>query len=372
MSAPFRRDAFDKFEPVEVPALWDPHDHLREDTGDVMVVGPLMQASYDGGAVLIGAMPNTAKGLLDAGSILAYQEHCDSVGPGPEKLRSFTFLQITPQTTTADIDECCWKGFKDAKVYPLGRTTESQNGVRHYNELLPIIIYACRKGMRVHFHPEHPSMTIENRDAEYMFLSIMDMIMHVTEGLPGAIVWEHGTDMRCIPSWREWAETGRFFVTLTAHHLVASENETFGDVAATCKPPIKTRFDQKALVDLVKEGLNWVMAGTDSAAHDKREKQKIGQCACGAYTAPFAMALYAHALRDLLYDEEGTAIFIKFTSGNARSLYGDDYGDVSDQMITIRDESTQIPDEYEVGTWNVIPFMAGKEISCQTEWAKTA
>jgi len=89
-------------------------------------------------------------------------------------------------------------------------------------EVLDIITYACSKGMRVHFHPEHPMMLFENRDAEYLFLPIMDMIMEATKGMPGNIIWEHGPDARCIPFWEEWAQTNRFYVTLTAHHLATS------------------------------------------------------------------------------------------------------------------------------------------------------
>ena len=352
------------FEPFEAPALWNPHFHARQDTDEDTVVGPLLENALEGGAVMVGVMPNTAEGLLTADDVIAYRDHCNTVGPGPEKLRILSYLQLTAATQREDIDSCLQRDIKDAKVYPLDRTTKSQNGVRNYEEVLDIITYACAKGMNVHFHPEHPMMLFENRDAEYLFLPIMDMIMEATKDMLGVIVWEHGTDARCIPFWEVWGKTGRFYVTLTAHHLATSENETFGDVQATCKPPIKTRYDRRGLVELVKLGYHWVMAGGDDAAHDKSKKHGLGPCACGAYTSTVLAALYGHALHDLLYTEAGRQIFIDFTSGNAKRLYGGEDG----RTLTFTDEPTRIPAEYTVGTWTVEPFMAGQEISCSASW----
>lgn len=341
------------FDDLILPKLADPHYHAREGKE----VGPLLQAAVDGGSHLVGLMPNTAKGLLTAEQVADYMTHSQKVGPDKTDLLLLPYLQLTEKTSKGDIDKCVEAGILDAKVYPLNRTTKSQNGVRYYYNVLDVITYAGHKGMRIHFHPEHPYMIFENRDAEYQFLSIMDQIMNLTKGV---VVWEHGTDARCIPFWKDWAATGRFYVTLTAHHLATSENETFGDTQATCKPPIKTRGDMTGLQELVAEGHDWVMAGSDSAAHDIGKKQVLGPCACGAFTAPFLLSLYAHALRPMLFLSEGREAFINFTSGNAMKLYGCSHDEWP--HVTLRDEEVTIPESYEIGSWVVQPFWGGQKI----------
>ena len=220
------------------------------------------------------------------------------------------------------------------------------------------MIYHCGKvGMRCHFHPEHPWKIFNNRDAEFAFLPIIDMFLNETGA---TIIWEHGTDARCVPFWEEMSKSGRFFVTLTAHHLVANEDNEFGDVRSVCKPSIKTKEDQIGLVDLVKKNYEWVMAGADDAPHDKNAKHpETGCCACGAYTAPFLLQLYAHALSSLLINFEGKNIFSKFICENGRNLYG---FNKSSHNITITDNPFKIPLSYQAGSWTVEPFWAGRTI----------
>ena len=337
---------------LQVPGLENPHTHLRE--GEV--VGPLVVWAIRGGARSLGPMPNTEHGLMKAMQVDPYILHAKSFVPQDTVVRFIPIVQITEATTKADIEACVDAGIMDAKVYPKGRTTQSHNGVSHYARILDIVRYAGERGMRVHFHPEHPSNVYDNRDAEFAFLAIVDMFIHETGA---TIVWEHGTDGRCIPHWEAWAETGRFYVTFTGHHLAESENGAYGDVGAACKPPYKTEADRRGLVDLVARDYPWVMAGGDDAPHPTGSKHRIGQCACGAYTAPFLMQLYAHALDKLLSTQGGIRNFIRFTSENAQQLYGHTSPGL---LLKLVRKPFKIPSHYDVGPWEVEPFWAGKEI----------
>ena len=198
-------------------------------------------------------------------------------------------------------------------------------------------------------------MVFTNRDAEYAFLPIADMMLRTG----ATIIWEHGTDARCIPHWKEMAETGRFFVTLTAHHL----DDTFGDVRSTCKPSIKTEYDRRGLIILVSENHRWVMAGLDDAPHPAGSKHvHIGKCACGAYTAPFGLQLYAQVLLPVLLPKiAGVQIFVNFTSGNAREVYGLPPASKEEALVHAP-EFFHIPDSYQIGDWEVEPFWAGQKL----------
>lgn len=343
--------------------LANPHTHLRE--GEV--VGPLVKKAIEGGACVLGPMPNTKHGLMTAEDVARYIDTCTchAISCSPrQRVHFIGIVQITERTTPAMIDACVDAGIMDAKVYPKGRTTESHNGVPHYMRILDAVRHAGERGMRVHFHPEHPSALYDNRDAEFAFLPLVDIFLNETDT---TVVWEHGTDGRCIPHWEEWAKSERFFVTLTAHHLLANESSTYGDVQAACKPSYKREDDRRGLVELVGKDHSWVMAGGDDAPHPKGDKHRIGPCACGAYTAPFLLPLYVHALYDSLTQHRSATqehILYNFLYGNAAGLY-----DIDKPLTTVSvvRKPFTIPLSYTIGPWEVEPFWAGRTIDFSIE-----
>ncbi len=339
---------------VKVQAIADTHLHLRE---GAKLVKDLIAASAQGGADFAIFMPNTQAGLKNGVEAERYYKVARNADrEGKLDLRA-TFV-ITPDTTFETLKNCVQCGVRDAKVYPRGRTTNSSYGVSDYGALLPIIKRCGEMGIRVHFHPEHPIGLVPNRDAEYLFIPIMDMFLRETKA---TLIWEHGTDGRCVPFWEEWGEKekGRFAVTLTAHHLLTTEDVVFGDVRGVCKPPIKTEADRFRLIDLVAAGYSWVMAGSDSAPHPVHKKNvQQGRCACGAFTAPFLHSLYAQALGDILFDTEtGINLYNAFVSENARKFY--DWPASSREIVLINEPFT-IPNSYLLGGEEYELFMAGE------------
>lgn len=345
---------------VDVDALANMHTHLREDDDKTEVVGPLVKKAIEGGADVLAPMPNTKDGLKTAKQVIEYNNRVQNFVPPDKKVTILPIILLNEETSIGIIDECIGRGIVDCKVYPLDRTTKSHNGVRHYSRLLSIIKHCGKVGMKCHFHPEHPSMNFDNRDAEFAFLPILDIFLNETDAV---IISEHGTDGRCIVHWKDMALSSRFFLTLTAHHLCANEDDVFGDVRAICKPPIKTRADQASLTHLIEEDYDWVMAGLDDAPHDIATKHVHQyRCSCGAYTAPFGLQLYAHAFNHLLRDAKGVEKFVNFTSRNARKLYN--FPPVSRAVKLVR-KPFSIPLSYQIGSWTVEPFWAGQEIDWQ-------
>lgn len=338
---------------IIVESMANPHCHLREDSG---VIGALIGMASRCGVDVLGPMPNTSEGLTTGPQVLDYIETARSFNPS---MRFISIGMVTEHTTRDMIDEFVRCGVMNVKVYPFNRTTKSHNGVRDYSKLLDVIAYGAsvNEGMTFHFHPEHPWMLFDNRDAEFAFLPIIDTILRTT----GArVVWEHGTDARCIPFWKEMAKTGRFYVTLTPHHLAENENSSFGDVRSVCKPPIKTPRDQGDLMNLVFEDHPWVMAGADDAPHDVSAKHtEEGPCACGAFTTPFVLQLYAHVLQDLFESEKGRETFRNFTSRNARALH---QLPTSAYEVELTRTPFEIPAHYDVGPWTVLSFWANKKL----------
>jgi len=340
---------------IKVETLANSHCHLRKK--ELAVILALLAIS--GRADAFGIMPNVGDGLKTAREVSRYIEHIRSGlrEAGSEPVNLIPMMMVTEKTDPDEINQCVEMGIWDVKIYPLDRTTGSGGGVRDYQKILLVIRRCGELGVRVHFHPEHPWSLFNNRDAEYAFLSVVDMFLRETEA---KIFWEHGTDARCIPFWEEMGKTGRFFITLTAHHLATDEDEVFGDVRGVCKPPIKTREDKEALINFVRRNHNWVIAGLDDAPHNRDAKHPSeGRCACGAYTAPFGLQLYAHALDKLLETEEGITTFVNFTSRNARRVFNLSSG----RIVTLRREPFKIPATYEADDWVIESFWAGQTLN---------
>ncbi len=353
---------------VLVDAFADTHVHFREGP----LVGPFLEASIKGGADVALKMPNTSAGLKTAAQVIQYRDEAKLLIPSGKSMTFIPCVLINEYTTPAMIDDCVSAGVVDGKVYPYERTTKSENGVRYYERLFPIIAHCGKVGMKVHLHPEHANLLVSNRDAEYMFIPIVEMLLSSTDAV---IIWEHGTDARCIPFWKQFAKDypNRFYVTLTAHHLASNEDMAFGDVRQVCKPPIKLESDRLMLIALVMEDHRWVMAGSDTAGHPTHpippavggaKHVDQGKCACGAFTAPFAHQLYAHALGALLQTEMGVEIYVNFTSRNARHLHN---LPPSSRQIILVNKPFKIPQECKIAHWIVQSFWAGQTIDWTME-----
>ena len=343
---------------VIVDTLANLHWHGRE-IGPV--ISGLAREAIRGGADVLAPMPNTEEPLTTAKRVLTYIRRAKKRVPRGKKVTFLPIVMLTEDTTYDELIACRQAGIRDGKIYPYLRTTKSEHGVRKWGKMINVVRWCGELGIKVHVHFEHPNPVYINRDAEYLCLPIAELFLEETDAI---LIWEHGSDSRCIPAWKKMAKTGRFFVTLTAHHLACNEDEAFGDVRKKCKPPIKTEYDRAALVSLVLEDHPWVMAGPDDAAHDVNKKQvHVGRCACGDYTSPFLVQLYAHALDPLLYTEiytkRGVAVFNNFISRNARSLHN--LPPASRKLKLVR-KPFKIPPLYKIGPWKVEPYGAGETI----------
>ena len=341
------------------------HAHLRE----IPLVGPLINYSVAGGIDAILAMPNLNAPLTDAQSVLEYMQALRQFSPPSHPMTFISTAYVTERTSSDDILGMVALGIEHFKVYPRHRTTKSQDGVVDYYGVIRAFREAAigardemGKRIFVHLHPEHPSMLFDDADAEFAFLPILRMLVETTEAV---VVSEHGTDLRCIRHWKDLSTSGRFYVTLTAHHLAADEDSVRGDVRAVCKPPIKRVLDRELLCQLVKEDHPWVLAGLDDAPHPASAKHvDSGGCACGSYTAPFGIQLYAHALGDLAMTAEGAEVFQRLISRNARAAYGLPAASGSVRLVK---KPCRIPLRYPVVNFDVAPFWAGKTIDWSLE-----
>ncbi len=348
---------------VEVEALCNVHSHEREG----QVKKPLIEAAIEGGADCLLSMPNAEGGMDTPDHVIRYNKESESMVPPGQVMNFIPIMLLTENTTERQIDEAVDKGIKDCKILPYLRTTKSEKGVKRYYPMLPKVKHCGRRGMRVHNHFEHPCMVYGDRDAEYICLPVAEMFLDT-----GATVfWEHGSDARCIPFWTEMAKTGRFVVTMTPIHINTTEDYVRGNNSGVVRPPIKTADDMHALREFICKGYDWVINGPDSAYHPTavpeiktlQKMPEFGKCACGAFTAPWILAWYAHALMDhLLTLPNGLEIFNNFTSRIPRQSFG---RPPPSRTIKLVRRPLIIPIKYQIGPEVAMPFLGGETINWQ-------
>ncbi|OHA21159.1 MAG: hypothetical protein A2849_02270 [Candidatus Taylorbacteria bacterium RIFCSPHIGHO2_01_FULL_51_15] len=340
---------------ILVDAICNPHWHgreLAETTGDLILL------AYLGGADILGPMPNTKIPLLTARDTTVYVEGCRRLALRRKlRMRFIPIVMLNEDTTYGELTKCKKAGIVDGKIYPYLRTTRSAHGVKHWGKMIQVVKWCGELGIKVHVHFEHPDLGYIDRECEYLCLPVCQIFLEETDAI---IVWEHGSDSRCIPMWKKFAKTGRFFLTITAHHLAWNEDDASGDVRKRCRPLIKPEPDRNALVYLVCEDCDWVMLGADDAAHPVDAKHiHDGKCACGDFTSPFLHLLCAHALDCLLQTKRGITIYNNFTSRNGRRFHK--LGKASRQIGIIRRPS-RIQPSYKVGPWIVESAGAKEEL----------
>jgi dihydroorotase len=147
--------------------------------------------------------------------------------------------------------------------------------------------------------------------------------------------------------------------TITPHHLLANRNHMLvGGIRPHyyCLPVLKRRSPhQESLVAAATSGSPKFFLGTDSAPHDKKQKESACGCA-GIFSAHAAIELYAEA-----FDRANK---IERLEGFASHFGADFYGlPRNKDTITLEKSAWRVPSSYNFSDSEVIPFFAGEDLS---------
>jgi dihydroorotase len=214
---------------------------------------------------------------------------------------------LTKNLTPAEIE----KGFSSGeckifavKSYPYGATTNSQWGYRSILEASDVLKTMEGVGMPLLLHGEvHLNEHDEEEDpydGEAMF--VKDTLPRLLDKYPKLKVsLEHMSSSEAIDFMEKNGKDGQVVTTVTPHHLVYDRRHAFsGGYRALlhCKPLVKKREDRERLRDMVKKGLPFVSAGTDSAPHPENKKFS-SCCAFGVFNSPVALEMYVQVFDEL-------------------------------------------------------------------------
>lgn len=229
-------------------------------------------------------MPNLTPPIRSGAEAVRYGKAVKAAA----KTESFTPLltiALTDKTSPRMITDARELGVIAAKLYPRGATTNSEEGVSNIQGLWPVYAAMEECGMVLSLHAEEPRAFCLDREKLF--------IPHITSfvrDLPRLrLVVEHVTTAEMVDLVCELPDT--VAATITAHHLELTLDHVIGDKVsphAFCKPIAKRPKDRERLGWAAMYGGPKFFFGSDSAPHDRRNKECASGCA-GIFSAPVAM-----------------------------------------------------------------------------------
>ena len=338
----------------EVLTLREPDDwHVHFRDGAMLAFAADYTARQFARAIV---MPNLVPPVTTVAAAQAYRTRILDVLP---EGRRFTPLMTAYLTDEIDPEEIA-TGFKNGvftacKLYPAGATTNSAAGVTDVRKIWPVLERMQAVGMPLLVHGEVVSPDIDVFDREAVFLETV--LTPALQDFPGLkVVLEHITTEDSVRFVE--AAGSNLAATITAHHLRIDRNAMFdGGLRphAYCLPVAKRRRHKEALRQAATSGNPKFFLGTDSAPHQKHEKESACGCA-GIFSAPTALESYAQT-----FEEEGALDRLEaFASAFGPRFYG---LPLNEGTVALHREPQDVPDLMGDENVRVVPFHASETLA---------
>jgi dihydroorotase len=302
-------------------------------------------------------MPNLSPPVKTAEEAVAYREEIVGALSKSSDFNPLMTLCLTDKTTQKNIiDASNEKHVYAVKLYPAGATTNSDGGVTSLTKAYPAIEQMQKEGLPLLVHGEVVQSDVDIFDREKAFIETA--LSSLVENFPELkIVLEHITTKDAVDFVLQSKEN--VAATITPHHLLANRNHMLvGGIRPHyyCLPILKRHSPhQEALLTAATSGSPKFFLGTDSAPHDKKQKESVCGCA-GVFSAHAAIELYAEA-----FDRENKVERLE----SFASHFGPDFYGLprNTDTITLEKNAWKVPSSYSFSDSEVIPFFAGEELS---------
>lgn len=322
----------------------DMHLHLRE--GDMLkLVAPLSSKKFSGALV----MPNLLPPITTKEALLSYKQKINEACKEDDFTAYLTiFFQV-------DYSYLFLEDIKDeiiaVKLYPFGVTTNSQTGVSSMDVevLRPTLESMSKLGIPLCVHGETKGFVM---DREKEFLPIYESLAINFPNL--RIIMEHISTKEAITLLDKY---DNLYATVTIHHLLLTLDDVAGGMLNPhnfCKPIVKRYEDRDALQKIVLEAHPKIMFGSDSAPHQKENKE-CHHGVAGVFNSPIVLQLLTE-----LFEKNGKLDNLNtFVSLNAQRIYN--LKPISKQITLIKKDFI-VPDVYSYKNQQVVPMFAGKTL----------
>ncbi len=326
----------------------DMHLHLRDD--DMLkLVAPLTAKHFSSALV----MPNLVPPITTKGSMNLYKQRILSACEGDFEPQMTIFFQV-------DYSYEFLESIKDeiiaVKLYPFGVTTNSETGVASMDiEVLRPTLESMEKlGIPLCVHGETTGFIM---DREKEFLPIYESLAVNFPKLK--IMMEHISSKESVELLKKY---DNLYATITVHHLFLTLDDVVGGMLnphAFCKPIVKRPDDRDALLELALSAHPKVMFGSDSAPHQKENKE-CHHGAAGVFTAPIALQVLTQ-----LFENHGKLDKLNtFVSLNAQKIYN--LKPIKKSIKLVKKDFI-VPDSYKYKDKEIVPMFASQTLTWSIE-----
>lgn len=329
----------------------DWHVHLRD--GEILEFTVPDIARQFGRAIV---MPNLKPPVVTTLQALQYRERLLRALPANASFEPLMTLYLTDQTPASEIVRAKASGRVFAlKWYPAGATTNSALGVTDILRCEDTLCAMAEHDLPLLVHGEVTDPTVDVFDREQVFIE--RELAPLIKRHPGLrVVLEHITTRQAVDFVR--TAPARIAATITAHHLLLNRNAMFiGGMRPHhyCLPVIKREEHRQALLAAAASGNPRFFLGTDSAPHQRRDKESACGCA-GIYTAHAAMELYAEA-----FDSIGALDRLE----GFCSHFGPDFYRLprNTGLITLERKTWTVPAQVGSDQYPIVPLRAGEKLA---------
>ncbi|MBN2198172.1 dihydroorotase [Candidatus Wolfebacteria bacterium] len=333
---------------IKLRMFFDAHCHLR--TERILSNMIPFIAVY---ASKVIVMPNTRpRAILTGDDVIWYRNEIQKALRGNKMpFEPLMTIEIRDNTTPQTVEEAKKAGVVAGKAYPLGVTTNSDEGLRDFfsGEITDTFQAMEDIGMLLLIHGELDGEKILVTEREKNFIPVL---VKLSERFPKLkIVFEHVSTKFGVYMVEQLGEN--VAATITVHHLCLTLNDVIGygiKPHNACMPIPKTFEDRDALIEAATSGNPKFFLGSDSAPHFRNKKECfVG--ACGIFSAPVVPALLAE-----IFEKEGRFNRLEaFTSANAAKFYGQP---LSEEKITLVKKDWVVIEEID----GIVPFMARQKL----------
>lgn len=338
---------------ITLRRLDDMHCHFR--VGSLMREVVPFTAQYAGRGI---AMPNTRpRAILTGEDVVWYRDEIKRALeeiPHRYPFEPLMTIEIRDSTTPQIIMEAHRAGAIAGKVYPLGVTTNSDEGLRNFEStsISETFLAMQNVGMLLLIHGElDRERTLVTKKEE----AFLPTLLILAEKFPNLkIVLEHVSTRVAVESVRKLRKN--VAATITAHHLCLTLNDVVGygiQPHHVCVPIPKDFDDRDTLIAAATSGDPKFFLGSDTAPH-MREKKECAKGACGVYTAPVLPQVLAE-----VFEKSGRLDRLEdFTSRFGAEFYG---LPLNEGTISLVKSEWIVPEQ--IG--GVVPFYAGAKLQWQ-------
>jgi dihydroorotase len=296
---------------------FDAHMHWRQKSTLLEKVAPYSMAQFSGGLL----MPNTDPKIITIENLRWYRGEVQEIIDAHDN----NFFPIFTLYLSADLDlnniRIAWNAglIHGIKYYPKGGTTASDKGLIGFREVSNILELMQELGIPLLIHGETPVLNgdvVDDYEREMVFIE-SELVSLVHEFPELRIVLEHITTTSAAQFVLAY---NKLRATITPQHCLLDRRGLFNGVSfegrqakfdlaknginpsVMCRPILKHKDDlqgiQNALKQQAQKGLKKFGLGTDTAPHTY--DKKYCECgACGVFSAPIALELYAMAFEEM-------------------------------------------------------------------------